>query len=266
LNNAQNQNDINDGHELARIKNIKIRPIKFGKSRINYYPDKETNSIYKGISSIKGFGEKIDIANELLQFVEKHYTTFIDLLIDIEENTSLGDSKTETLIKLNYFSDFGRNRKLLDIFTEFTKGKNKYDKKHTDTTKQKRIPLLYEYEKTVEDIALPIKDQITFEQEVLGEPMSIFELPRHVFVLDVDTKNSPRLSVYGLYTGKNDIIKIDKKTYNKSKVQKGDIVFIDKFKMKPRAKFNGNDEKGKPMFSYTDEKDCWITDYKIKKF
>ena len=54
LNNAQNQDDINDGTELARLKNIKIKPIKFGYSRLNYYPDKETNShIYKGLSSIK---------------------------------------------------------------------------------------------------------------------------------------------------------------------------------------------------------------------
>ena len=148
LNNAQNQEDINDGTELARIKGIDIQPVKFGYSRSNYYPDTDTNSIYKGISSIKGFGEKVDVSSEMLQFKNKKYNTFIDLLIDIKENTSIGDSKIETLISLNYFSDFGRNKKLLDIFNEFTNGKNRYNKKHTQKNEtKKKIPLLYDYEK-----------------------------------------------------------------------------------------------------------------------
>jgi len=266
LNNAQNQDDINAGTELAKLKNIKIKPIKFKYSKANYFPDKETNSIYKGISSIKGFGEKIDISNELIQFKDIDYNTFTDLLIDIEEKTTLGDAKIEALIKLNYFSQFGRNKKLLDIFLEFTKGKNRYDKKHKDKTKQLRIQGLYEYEKTVEDAVLPITEQITYETEMFGIPMTTYDLPKCIYVLSVDIKNAPKLSVYGLNTGKLDTIKIQKKIFKKNEVKVGDIIYIKKHNFKLKAIFVGNDEKGKPIFKHGSEKECWLEEYTIKNF
>ena len=40
-------------------KGIKINPPKFRYSKYNYVPNKETNSIYKGISSIKFCNEQI---------------------------------------------------------------------------------------------------------------------------------------------------------------------------------------------------------------
>jgi DNA polymerase-3 subunit alpha len=265
LNNAQNQDDINDGTDLAKIKGIKIQPIKFGYSRKKYFPDKETNCIYKGISSIKGFGEKLDVSNEMLQFKDNQYNNFIDLLIDIKENTSIGDAKIEILIKLNYFSIFGRNKKLLDIFNEFTNGKLRYDKKHTEKTKQKRIPLLYEYEKSVEDIALPISEQITYESELLGTPMSIYEVPKGTsFIIELDTKNSPKSSVYGLATGTIAEVKVLKKLFNKSPFKQGDIVQFFKLRKKTKVKFVGKTNDDKPIFEPIDgEFDIWADEYKI---
>jgi len=265
LNNAHDQKDINDGTELAKLKGIKIKQIKFGYSRMNYYPDKETNSIFKGLSSIKGFGEKVDIAQELIQFKNKKYNTFVDLLIDIKENTNIGNAKLETLIKLNYFDMFGRNKKLLDIFNEFTKGKNKYEKKHKEKTKQKRIPILYEIEKSIEDISLPISEQITFETELLGTPMSIYDLPKGTsFVIDLDLKNSPKLNVYGLSTGSIVQLKVLKKYFKKKPFKKGDIVQFTKFKKKPKVRFTGYNSNGKPVFEPMDgEFDFWAEEYNL---
>ncbi len=262
LNNAKNQDDIDNGTELARLKGVKIKPIKFGFSRANYFPDKETKSIYKGISSIKGFGEKIDISEELIQFKEKRYNNFTNLLIDIKENTKIGDSKIETLIKLNYFSQFGRNKKLLTLFEEFTKGKSRYDKKHTDKTKEKRIEALYEYEKSLEDIALPIHEQISYESELLGTPMSIYEMPKGTsFVMELDLKNAPKANVYGLGTGTIAEIKVYKKDFKKLPFKQGDIVQFLKLKKKPKVKFVGEDIKGKPLFEPIDgEFDVWCFD------
>ena len=262
LNNAKNQDDINDGAELARLKGIKIRPIKFGYSKANYFPDKETNSIYKGISSIKGFGEKIDISEELIQFKENKYNNFTDLLIDIKEKTKIGDSKIETLIKLNYFSQFGRNKKLLTLFEEFTKGKSRYDKKHKEKTKLQRIEGLYEYELSLEDIALPIHEQIAYESELLGIPMSIYEMPKGTsFVMELDLKNAPKANVYGLSTGTIAEIKIYKKDFKKLPFKQGDIVQFLKLKKKPKVKFVGEDIKGKPLFEPIDgEYDVWCFD------
>ena len=267
LNNAQNQDDINAGTELARLKGIKIKPIKFGYSRQNYYPDKETNSIYKGISSIKGFGEKLDISGELLKFKDKQYNSFVDLLIDIKENTSIGDSKIETLIKLNYFDKFGRNKKLLTIFDEFTNGKNRYDKKHTKKTKIKRIDTLHEYEKTVEDIALPINEQIAYEIELLGAPMSIYDMPKGTsFIMELETKNSPKAKVYGLSTGVIAEVKVLKAHYNKLPYKKGDIVRFKKLKKKAKVKYAGKNDKGRPMFQPIEGQfDLWCINDNNKK-
>jgi DNA polymerase-3 subunit alpha len=265
LNNAQNQDDINDGTELARLKNIKINPIKFGYSRLNYYPDKKTNSVYKGLSSIKGFGEKLDIAKEFSQFSNKNYNTFVDLLIDIEENTIVGNAKIEAIIKLNYFNQFGRNKKLLDIFKEFTKGKNRYNKKHTEKTKQKRVPLLYEFEKTIEDTSLPINEQIAYETELLGTPMSIYDLPRGTScIIELNTKNSPKIKVYGLATGSIVDLKVYKKYFNKKPFKKGDIVKFSKFIKKPKVRFVGYNSNGKPLFEPMEgEWDIWSQEYSM---
>lgn len=265
LNNSQNQNDINDGTGLARLKGIKIKPIKFGYSRSQYYPDKATNSIYKGLSSIKGFGDKLDIANEMIQFKNNVYDTFIDLLIDIKENTTIGDSKIETLIKLNYFSQFGRNKRLLDIFEEFSKGKSRYNKKHKDATKQQRIESLYEIEKTIEDIALPIVDQVTYESDLLGTPMSTYDLPNGTsFIVKLDTKNSPKATVYGLSTGSIAEVKVLKKTYNKQPFKQNDIVQFRQLRNKQKSRFLGKNDDGKPIFEPIDgEFELWSENYEI---
>lgn len=266
LNNTQNQDDINDGTELARIKGIKIKPVKFGHSKLNYYPDKETNTIYKGLSSIKGFGEKLDIDKELEQFYNKKYKYFTDLLIDIKENTNIGDSKIEILIKLNYFDMFGKNKKLLDLFTEFTNGRNRFKKIHTEKTKSARIPLLYEYEEFLEDISLPINQQIYYESELLGFPTTIYKLPKGtVYIMDIDTKNSPKITAYGLSTGELVKLKILKKDFRKKSFSKDNIVQFLKIKKKPKVKFIDNDDRGKPIFEIIHgEFDLWAENYVIK--
>ena len=59
LNRAETENDINMGVEYAKSKNITINPIKFGYSGADYKFDKKTNSIYKGIASIKHLSRQV---------------------------------------------------------------------------------------------------------------------------------------------------------------------------------------------------------------
>ena len=106
--------------QYAKKHNIEIRPVKFGKSGADYTMDKETNSIYKGINSIKYCNSKI--ADELLELSNNNYDTFIDLLKDIKENTSINSKQLTILTSLNFFSDFGKNKYLLnmiDIYDKF---------------------------------------------------------------------------------------------------------------------------------------------------
>lgn len=254
---------------------IKFEPFKLGQDNRKFTLDENTRTISRTLSSVKGFGSSV--ADSLYELKDKKYTSFIDVLIDLTDNTTLGNAKIETLIKLNYFSEFGKNQKLLTIFEEFTKGKNRYDKKHTEKTKQKRLLALYEIEKNAEDMVLPIAEQLAYETELLGTPMTTYDVKNGTsYVIDLDLKNSPKATVYGLATGKIVDVKIQKKHYKKLPFEKGDIVRFLKIKPKQKVKFVGKDAKGKPQFEpIIGEMDYWCIDeeqtrnnpaYQILKF
>lgn len=244
---------------------IKSLQFQFGQDNRKFTLDENNNTISRTLKSIKGFGDSV--ADALYEIKDMKYETFIDLLVHLEENTKLGDAKTETLIKLNYFQQFGRNKKLLDVFEEFTKGKSRYDKKHKDKTKQIRIQALYELEKSVEDIVLPIHEQIAYESELLGTPMSTYPVPKGTsFIVELDTKNSPKAKVYGLSTGAVVDVKVQKGHYKKLPFNQGDIVQFLKLKNKPKVKYIGEDGNGKAKFEPIDgEYDIWCLDEANRK-
>jgi DNA polymerase III alpha subunit len=248
------------GNVMAEAKEgfkIQFAPFKFGQDNRKFTLDENTNSISRTLSSVKGFGTSV--ADILYDVKDKKYDSFVDLLIDLTDNTALGNAKIETLITLNYFSEFGRNQKLATIFQEFTKGKNRYNTKHTEKTKQSRIPLLYDIENNTEDIALPIKEQIKYETELLGTPMTTYPVQNGTsYIIDLDLKNSPKATVYGLSTGKIVDVKIQEKHYKKLPFEKGDIVRFLNIKRKQKVKFVGKNAKGKPQFEpIVGEYDLW---------
>ena len=105
--------------QYAKKHNIEIKPIRFGKSGSSYTIDKENNAIYKGISSIKYCN--VQIADELLELSKNKYETFIDLLRDIKERTSLNSRQLNILTGLNFFSEFGNNKYLLNVIEIYDK-------------------------------------------------------------------------------------------------------------------------------------------------
>lgn len=114
LNRAENKDDTNFGIELARMYNVEIKPIQFGKSLAEYAIDKENRAIYKGIASIK-YCNAI-IAEELMRLAQaKQYTSFIELLDDISAQTSVNNRQLNILTGLNFFSNYGANKYLLQV-------------------------------------------------------------------------------------------------------------------------------------------------------
>lgn len=99
--------------------NIKLEPIKFGKSGADYTMDKENNTIYKDIKSVKYCNAQI--ASELMELSKNKYPSFIDLLKDIKDKTSVNSKQLAILIKLNFFSDYGKNKYLLNIVDIYDK-------------------------------------------------------------------------------------------------------------------------------------------------
>jgi hypothetical protein len=92
-------------------------PAKFGVSRSGFFFNKEDGAIYKSVDSIKELNKTV--GEELFALKNNHYESFIDVLYDIKEKTSLRSNQLEILIKLNFFSDFGDPSKLLYLMSRF---------------------------------------------------------------------------------------------------------------------------------------------------
>ena len=127
LNDAANDADIQNGTRLAKQKGIRITPPKFGISKGDYFFDKERNTIAKGLGSVKYLGQKV--ADELYETAHTYpHDTFTDILLSIDQYTSLDSRQLDILIKIDFFSDFGNQRELMrirDFFDMFKAGSAK---------------------------------------------------------------------------------------------------------------------------------------------
>ena len=128
LNNAANEDDIRNGTAYANSVGIKVTMPKWGFSRSDYFYDKDNNVIAKGLSSVKYMNTTI--ADELYELAHsRQYERFVDVLHDIDRNTSLNTRQLDILIKIDFFSVFGNQRELLRItelfYETFKKGEVK---------------------------------------------------------------------------------------------------------------------------------------------
>lgn len=244
---------------INNFTDIRILPIKFRKSRADYFMSKEDNAIYKGIHSIKWMNAQL--AEDLYELRDNQYDTFIDLLIDIERKVKIDSRQMNVLLRLNYFEEFGTPSKLLAIYGEFKNGTNRYKESHKDNTKQKRVAALYEFEKIAEGTPISSYEQIIFEKENLGYIDSQFKnIDKSLgVVLALDSKYTPKYAVYMLKAGREITYKVSVNDLNKHEdgMKVGDLIEIQAGQHKPRQKLiNGDWVKQK-------ETDPWITQWRV---
>ncbi len=103
----------------AAFKGIQIKPIKFRKSRGDYFMDTAENCIYQDIESIKECNSVF--AEELYELGKNHYDSFVDLLYDIKSKTCIDYNQLDILVKLDFFSEFGEINTLLYIIEQYRK-------------------------------------------------------------------------------------------------------------------------------------------------
>ncbi len=114
LNNAANDEDIQNGTLLAKLYNIKITSPKFGISKGEYSFDLENKVIAKGLSSIKYIGSKL--AGSLYEIANrKHYELFTDLLTEFKKEGCIDSRQLKILIHIDFFDMFGNQRELENI-------------------------------------------------------------------------------------------------------------------------------------------------------
>lgn len=275
LNNANNEDDIRYGTELARVKNITIHPIKFRHSGATYTVDKSTHSLYKGCSSVKFMNA--DVSEQLYSIKDQHFNSVIELLAVFPGNSR----QREILIRLNYFSEFGGSLKLLKIAELYDKyyGKKIIKKEKCDlpmdvvtkyaiseTEKQFRfepegmLSLLSELCDRIPDEDLPILAQINAQKEYLGyidlvDPTK----PTKAIVLDINCKYTPKVSLYRLGDGQTISVKLKKKSYESNPIASGMIIDY-RTEKKPAWKKDENDNW---IQDYSRE-DIWLTSYIIE--
>ena len=263
---------------------IHIENIKFGKSKNEYTFDRNTNTIYKSVSSIKYCNEVM--ANELYELAQNNsYDNFIDLLVDIKSKTSVNARQLQILTILNFFSDFGNNKKLLQIIDLFERlyGRKQIKKSDYkalninmdlfDGCYETETPKIYKglhmdiYIKRVSDAientSLSIKEQIKYEQEYLEyiiytnpkAPKNMFYVVECKFYKD---KTKPYLVLYNLRTG--DTLKT-KITSGKKFVEKpflqGNVLNVLEFKEKNKMKMIAG------TWTKTSEKEKIVTEWDV---
>ena len=263
---------------------IKIRHIEFGKSQDLYSFDKQKNIIYKGIASIKFLNTQV--AQEIYQLSQQNqYTNFIDLIKDIKEKTSTNSRQLKILTGLNFFSQFGKNKKLLTILELYeTISDAKQIKKDKAIELDLNVPILMKYTKKetdklykdiditsyikevselIENKPLSVKEQVKFEMEFLEYTTVMYPKADKSLYIVVDyrvfkDKTKPYLVLRNLKTGDNLKTKIkDSKVFIESPFKLFDVLKINEFKIQKKTKnINGKWQK-------TDEDEEILYEYEV---
>lgn len=264
--------------EMETAFEIKEGKYKFGRDNRKFVSDKENHCIQPSLLSIKGLNQ--GFANDLYELGKEHFNSFLELLPRLKALKTGNSAKIDTLIRLNYFSDFGDVGKLLMIvkiyeqYAESTiikKEKCSIDREimlrfATETEKQYRIIDKKKFVSYLCDNSNPepytLAQRLKDEQELLGRNVYVdSKLKYQGFIIDVNTSFSPKITLYDLSTGKTETIKCYKKTFAEQPLTKGAIITYYT-ESKPRSRLN---PETKQFEKIPNEFEQWFKWYQIKE-
>lgn len=281
---------VSDDEKSLKIKDYviskgyEILPIQFRKSKAEYQFDKNSNSIYQGISSIKFCNEKI--ADELFELGKNNYANFFELLFDINEKTSVNSKQLMILTGLNFFKEFGENKyllKLIEYFDKFAFKKQinkkkleelgvteflmkKYSGKETATLFKEldNIGILCELSRQVENKAMGIIESMKFEKEYLGSIMYTNPKVSLLYYMVTDFKTykdttKPYITARQIRTGKEVKTRIKQgKIFKENPFGQWSVLKINEFSQEFKKRPNA---EGK--WEATDELEDILTEYEV---
>ena len=263
---------------------IKFENAKFRHSSSSHSYDKNTNTIYKGLSAVKYLSARV--GDELYEIRDRKYDNFTALLIDLADNFSINARQIEILIKTDFFSEFGNINKLLHIFNFFQSVYDNGFKKQISKTKVKEIGLtdeivkrfchkeapktymqmdfygmLCEIEKSVDYADIGVLEKVKYQVTYLGSTMiTDVRFSNFACVTNVVEKRTPIVSLYSVKKGKTHEIKIPRKVFDRSKLEIGDVIFIQSIKPKKKQKYNPATGKWQ---SVPNTKEWWVESYRM---
>ena len=273
-------NKIGNIVAYAKKEGIEIKPIKFRYSVSDYRYDKETNSIFKGVFSVKSLNEQV--ANELYEMRDIQFPNFMSFLRYAKSHSTIKFNQIEALIKLEYFEEFGDMHYLLCCLEVF---KNYYKRTELKKAELSELGIAYEFIQTISEketakkfqrinmvafmnelVKRMYKSKSTTVGEIVANQINYLgyvdivdpKYKRLAYVEGIDARYSPKLDTYALSKGNRLQCKIPKATYYKQKIKEGDIIVIKKCELRNKQRKN---EYGD--WVSTDEKEWWITEYVI---
>lgn len=279
--------------------NITLSPIKFRYSTNDYRCDAKTHTIFKGIESIKFCNSKI--ADELYALRDNQYKSFIDLLIDITEHTSVDSRQLDILIKLDFFSEFGEPNELLTqvqifnaIYGKKTAKKNegmvfigdysmsqerfnetvvKFDE-YKETAKQIKGFDSVSFIKSICDLttmpATSVKERIQYSDELLGyvNVVDPHASKRLYYVLDVKGKKLKTIELYEVYSGKKRTVKMWESQFNRIPFEQKNFLMVRKIEKKNKRQPSDqiNPKTGKQIWvDVPNEFEFWLEGYEVDR-
>lgn len=289
LNCSKTDEDIKNGDKLVKDLGFKIEYPKFRYSRAEYYFDKESGSIFKGVSSIK-FCSPV-IGEELYALRDRSFDNFTSLLVAIVNETSADSKQINILIRSGFFSEFGNVNKLLSVYNIF---QNVYDRtkktfkkqmkkdsvekkglthelvkafcaKETDKTYSQIdfYTMLCDVEKTVEYADVGTIEKVKNQMDCLGSS-NIFDKRYKNFacVTSIDNKRTPVVNLYAIANGNTIEVKIPRYKFDKQKLAIGDVIYIQTLKKKKKQAFNPDTGKWQ---SIPNTVVWWVEDYRMAR-
>jgi len=242
--------------------------------------EKKPKSDIKGINAI--------LKSQIMEFLDNDdYDNFVDFIINLKENIAINKNQFEIFTKLNFFSKYGKAKKLLEFYDIYNKLINRKTIKITDVDKipYLNIDILNKYSEKVtdkkfsdidmykvllyifnqiEDKGFSLRERLEFESKYYGKLKTTSDkFPKNVYFVHLmetgKDKTKPKLTLYNLKQGEMKIMKIqDSHLFLDNPFKQNDILVINNTFKKPKSVLiNGKWEKSKTEF------DTIITDYDV---
>lgn len=271
--------------EMLEAFGIKEGEYKFRQDNRYFKPDKREKKIIPSLSCVKGIGAQV--AEELYQLRNADSETFTDFILYAKEHSNLGLAMIGTLVKIDYFSEFGNIRKLLTVLEVFDHLYDKTNKRFIRSIKKDKVKdygltdeivqafskkqtektymmvdcygMLREME-TIEFVDITSIEKASYEQQFLNRCRIRDPYGSNICVIgDVNDTKTPRINAYSLKNGGYYDFKIQKQIYGKANLVEGDVIKCTGWIRKPKVVFT---EEGKPVKDEK-QKELWATGFHL---
>lgn len=242
--------------EMKRYKNISLTAGRFGQDNRDWVVDKEKHTISQSLSSIRYMSKKA--AQDLQKLGEKSYSSFTDVLRDLQMDSCLDTRQIAILIELNYFEMFGKSGKLMKVYENFFEGKQKLTK--TIKSFESRLQASREYEASLPDEELEIGQRLNSELANVGLCLSFDKSqPNNLyFVREIDDKYGIKAKLYSVQRGTTGVIRFRKDDFAKKSFETGDCISLLQYNKSPRYTYRGGERSVVPG-----EFDVWAKEYSV---